>query len=394
MNDSIAVHSKGITKILLFWDEQLQFKKVKKKEEHAAIDLVLKMVMNKSLYSTNAFVLFPKKMIPFEEEIFANGIILVMKKFLYLLNEGKIKKEKFAKNNDIVTFFIGNKTKKISSYFLRTKKYKVDEFDLLLVKKKVRRKECEIKGKVIKPLYIPKDVKKMLVMWNKRSCFKKTIIDQADPSKTLKSVVFLLKKYLKGGLYTTNKSAVFPNGVDPFEMSNCGSLTQWKLFLDRFEKALVDETFLPKNKTAINKYANISNFLIGGKYSKYPSPSMLLSYCLKEPIKNIENIEHSDSLIKELVEIYEEMVPTYEFKKEDNAVFSKCLTIMEEIIKDIGTSDERSPVVIGIAKFESAIKSSGKNPKEIKNVNYIRSGYFTTLFRKFYTKIGDINSGY
>jgi len=389
MNDLVIKHSKGVDKILLFWNEQIQFKKVKSKEDHKSADLLLKMVMSNSFYSSELFAQFPKKMVPFEEEMYAKGIIIIIKKFFYLLEKKKIKKGTFTKNNDIFTFFIGSKIKKIASYYLRTRKYKVSEFDLLLSVNKNNREKFKIKKVMLPPISIKEDIKKMLVMWNKRPCFKKIIVEPNNPSKTLKSVVFLLGRYLDGNLYKTNKLVTFPNGVDPFEMKNRKSLKQWDVYLDRFEQTLKDKTVYPKNKITINKYANLMNFLKGSTFSKYPSPSMLLTYCLKEPIKNIEDIAHDTSLIKELVEIYEEMVPTYKFKEDDNIIFDKCLTIMEEIIKDVGTSDERSPVVIGIAKFESAIKSSGKNPREIKSVNYIRSGYFTTLFRKFYTKIGD-----
>ena len=386
MNDLVVTHSKGITKILSFWNDQLQFKKIKRKEEHESVDLIIKMIMNKSLYSTNAFVLFPKKMIPFKEEIFANGIIIVMKKLLFLLNEDKIKKEKFAKNNDIVTFFLGNKTKKIASYYLRTKKYKVDKFDSLLVQKKVNREEYQIKPKVVKTMVISEDIKKMLVMWNRRSCFKKIIIHPNNPSKTLKSVVFLLGRYLDGNLYKTNKLVTFPNGVDPFEMENCGSLKKWEMFLDRFEQALKDKTVYPRNKTIINKYANLTNFLKGSTYSKYPSPSMLLTYCLKEPVKHTEDIAHKTDIINKLIAKYEDMVPKYKFVEEDIIIFDKCLTIMEEVIKEIGTDEKIHPVMIGVDLFKSAIKSSWKKPETIERVNYIGSAYFKKLFTSFYKK--------
>jgi len=386
MKNSVLKRSKGITKILSFWDEQLQFKKISK-EENKYIDLVIKMVINGELYSTKYFAEFPKKMVPFIEGISADKIIVNIKKFQKLLNNDKIKKERFSKNNNIIVFFLGDKNKKIPSYYLRTRKYDV-------VDKKLKgRERLKIESAPTVVISISKDINKMLIMWNNQTCFKKIIVNQKNPSKKLKKVVFLLGKYLSGDLYSTNKLAVFPNGVDPFKMKNCKSLKQWGEFLEKFKIAITDKTVYPKEKITINKYSDILNFLIGSTYSKYPSPSYLLSYCLNEPIKHTDSIIHKMDIINKLISIYKDMVPKYEFKEEDIIIFDKCLLIMEEVIKEVGTSDSRHPVAIGVGLFNSAIKSAWKNPGSIKSLNYIRSGSFKTLFMKFYKKEGGINNG-
>jgi len=238
------------------------------------------------------------------------------------------------------------------------------------------------------PIKITKNVRLMVKYWNAQPELT-TLYEFARGSrshlqtKTYKTVVTGLKKFLSGALY--NNKINIPDGFAPTDQKF--TVADFCKYVDRFVQILIDRKIEPQNKRIFQNRTSLSSFL----FTSYSgAPCILLKYCYKE-LQTVVPLTNSDAELNNIKIMWLKLNPNAVFSSRDMVELDKFVTYALKYCSTIPKFKTRSGSVI--AKISGVVEASltkgwSNEKRRGLKITYLNTNHFKGSFEAEIKRLG------